>query len=471
MARSIEYSRGGLAKRQTKTDWRWVAQVKWRYVGETKWRTKEKWLKDDSGKPITTNARNIDPKTGKDRNSRNVRAAMAAYEKWFGSLSTVERATKTSVHNYLVMRIDTLARQADAARKNKNNVPHTNSTLRGYREYIPIISDGFEGITIAALDSRDVYRWIESMKESGMAASTMRKAFSILSTTCDYAVGVGDMESNPCTKEIRNTIPRSPLAEPNALSPLDIMRVNELLDDAQNDRLRVGARLALVCGLRAGEVCALRWCDVDADVLHVRESIENAGGGTKAKAPKSFAGTRDITLPRPLALEIAAWRQVQQEEWTTLADEQEDEITPFSECRVIGYADGTWYTPNSLGHLWNRLAKGMHDRDPKDRRKPGTGWVEGREPIIGMNGEQIRLHDLRHTFATYHIATGTNVARTAMLMGHGDGAVTMRRYVGRLKDAAIVAQISGKSAEDVLTAGTSWADVVDDGERPDTEVD
>lgn len=458
MARAIQYSKGGLTKRKTKSGWKWSGQVKWRYVGESKWRTKEKVLTDTAGRHIAADERNIDPDTKKDRNKRNIRTANAAYELWYGSLDTIERNDSILVGDYLASHVETLKRQADAARVNRHKGMHTASTLRGYREYIPIISDGFEGIRLADLDSRDVYRWIEGMKERGMAASTMRKAFSILSKACARAVKDGDLTANPCTQEYRDEIPRAPLAEPNALAPAEIERTNTLLDEAKNPRLRVGARLALTCGLRAGEVCALRWRDIDVPnwQIHVRESISNAGGGTVASTPKSKAGTRSVPLPHALASELMAWRESQCADWQRVADGQADDATPFDDCRVIGYADGSWFTPNSLGHLWNKLAKGKHERDRDDRRKAGTGYVVGHEPVMGMTGEQIRLHDLRHTYATYHIATGTDVARTATLMGHADAAVTMRRYTGRIKDQGIMDAIKDKSADEVLSSGTMW---------------
>lgn len=465
MAKAIEYSKGGLTKRHAKGGWFWSGQVKWRYVGETKWRTKEKILRGEDGSSIPTDRRNIDPETKKDKNRRNVRAATTAYELWYGSLSAVERDGSVTVSDYLASHIKTLERQAKAAQAKDQKRQHTASTLRGYREYVPIISEGFDGIKMAYLESTDVYKWIEGMKNRGMAPSTMRKAFSILSRACDRAVRTGDLAANPCTQEIRNEIPKASLADPNALSPTSIERVNTLLDEAENPRLRVGARLALVCGLRAGEVCALRWRDVDEahQQIFVKEAITNVGGGTDVGTPKSYAGNRAVDLPQPLAFELSAWRKVQYADWQRMADEQDSGSVPFDDCRVIGYADGKWFTPNALGHLWNRLAKGRHERDPKDRRKLGPGYIEGREPIIGMTGEQIRLHDLRHTFATYHIATGTDVVRTATLMGHADPAVTMRRYAGRIKDPAIIDAIEGRSAADVLSSGSSWAgDVAED---------
>src|SRR5262249_9317685 len=60
------------------------------------------------------------------------------------------------------------------------------------------------------------------------------------------------------------------------------------------------ALLGLCCGLRAGEVLALRWRSVDLEgkILVVRESVEEvAGQPPVTKTPKTEAGDRKLTLP------------------------------------------------------------------------------------------------------------------------------------------------------------------------------
>lgn len=455
-SKAIEYSNGGLTKRHTAGGWRWAAQVKWRYAGEKKWRTKLRALVDDAGDPIMTDPRKVDPKTGKDANTRGIQKARRAYDAWMRELGNVSYDNALGVRAYLIGYIDTLKKQNDTAREKGVKPPYSNSTLRGYTEYAPIIADGFEGKQMASIDTSDVYMWVQSMKDSGLAPSTMRKAFSVLSKCCDHATMKGDMPGNPCGREIRNGIDRASMEEPNYLALESIARVNRLLNDAENPRLRIGARIALHCGLRAGEVCGLRWRDVDLDAmrLHVRNAIVNSGGGTEESTPKSFAGIRDVDMTAALAYELTQWRDLQAAEWASMwtdanGDAQPD-AKPFGDCRVIGYADGMWFTPNALGHLWNKLAKGRHDRDPKDRRKRGDGWERGHEPIIGATGKLVRLHDCRHTFATYHVAMGTNIATVATIMGHADSAVTLRRYSGRVRD---LRPLEGRTIEDVLSDG------------------
>ena len=66
----------------------------------------------------------------------------------------------------------------------------------------------------------------------------------------------------------------------------------------------------------------------------------------------------------------------------------------------------------------------------------------------------MRLHDLRHTYATHLIATGADVRTVAALMGHADPAVTVRRYAAAL---AAARDAAGTRAAPVLTTGTRYA--------------
>ena len=67
----------------------------------------------------------------------------------------------------------------------------------------------------------------------------------------------------------------------------------------RGSRLCVPAMVALLTGMRLGEVLALRWgrVDLDSKVVQVREALEPTKAGIRFKVPKSKAGRRDITLP------------------------------------------------------------------------------------------------------------------------------------------------------------------------------
>jgi integrase len=93
-----------------------------------------------------------------------------------------------------------------------------------------------------------------------MAASTVRQIHSIISGTLSAAVR-WDWTSNPARVAQR---PRAKAPEPDPPSPADAAR---LLDAAfvMDDDWGTLVWLVMTTGIRRGEVCALRWRDIDLD--------------------------------------------------------------------------------------------------------------------------------------------------------------------------------------------------------------
>lgn len=48
--------------------------------------------------------------------------------------------------------------------------------------------------------------------------------------------------------------------------------------------------------------------------------------------------------------------------------------------------------------------------------------------LVGTTGKRITLHDLRHTYATYLVAAGTDIKTVSSLMGHANAAMTLNTY-------------------------------------------
>lgn len=429
----MQESAGGysLQKRPYAGGYRWIGVRRYKDAAGH-WRLSKKALADEKGEPITTDADELDAEGRKVQTTRNIRKARAALAEWRESLRTptMPDATTATVADYYAAALDARAGALEP------------STMRGYREYAKYFRDGLAGVRMADLDPERVREWVRWMIDQGHRPHTIRKAFNLLATTCDRAEERGDIQKNPCIRSIRRDhLPSAAGTAPNAIAAADLARANAMITDADNPRVRVGARIALHMGLRAGEVCALRWRDVDPDGLAVtvRAAIGNAGSGADAatyvKPPKSRASVRTVPTTPTVRRELAAWRESQLAEYARAWDGQEDAAPPFADCFVIGFADGRHMTPRALGREWCRVADGTRKRDPADRRRYADGYEPDRGPLVGTQGKRVTFHDLRHTFATHAIAAGADVKSVSALLGHADAALTLNVYADADPDA------------------------------------
>lgn len=176
------------------------------------------------------------------------------------------------------------------------------------------------------------------------------------------------------------------------------------LDYLEQTRERLFALFALVayCGLRRGEVVALRWAEVDLDqaVAHVRHA---ADGDTK-----SDAGTRSVPLPAPVLQALRAWHKQQ------AAD------------RLAWGPDWT-----DTDHVFTR-----------EDGIPLTGqWVSVRFETVAFRAglPPVRFHDLRHGAASLARAAGLDVKYISALLGHSRSSFTSDTYVHLFPDVAAAA--------------------------------
>src|ERR1700691_5384913 len=78
-----------------------------------------------------------------------------------------------------------------------------------------------------------------------------------------------------------------PKAERGALTTYDINQTVKLLEELRGSRLRLPILLGVMCGLRRGEIVALRWSHIDlaAGKMTVLESAEQTAAGIRYKPP------------------------------------------------------------------------------------------------------------------------------------------------------------------------------------------
>jgi integrase len=106
-----------------------------------------------------------------------------------------------------------------------------------------------------------------------------------------------------------------PEAERGTMTTYDLAQTAELIESIRDTRMLVPVILAVLCGLRRGEVAALRWRHVDlvAGQLAVQENAEQTRAGVRYKPPKS-GRARTVALSATVVAELLAHRIRQADE-------------------------------------------------------------------------------------------------------------------------------------------------------------
>jgi integrase len=224
------------------------------------------------------------------------------------------------------------------------------------------------------------------------------------------------MDTNPCDS-IRpgKDIPKIPTREPNVLDAEQIALLNSFLDAAKPTPTNLGVRLALHTGMREGEICGLKWRNVDLEsgAIKVRTVIGRDGGKTYVKEPKTERSKRDIPVSDSI-IEALGNRRAE------MARQCQEAAIAFSnDLYVLGRVDGSNLAPHALWQAWKAIAASL-----------GLMGTQGRVPTF---------HDLRHTYATVAVDNGADPESVAHLLGHSKASMTLDVYATADKDAKILA--------------------------------
>jgi integrase len=209
----------------------------------------------------------------------------------------------------------------------------------------------------------------------------------------------------------KGLIPRSPHADadpprPSATSA-DVMRtwtgeeLGSFLDSVEEHRMGALFTFLALTGCRRGEALGLRWSDLDLTDTGGRASIVQTVGKVAGKTvvgtTKTTAGRRVVSLDAGLATVLRQHRRAQ------------------NELRLLmgaGWRDLNLVFPSHIGeHLY-----------------PETVSRVFRETVDGLELPPIRLHDLRHTWATLALQAKVHPKVVQERLGHANVGITLGTY-------------------------------------------
>ena len=254
----------------------------------------------------------------------------------------------------------------------------------------------FGARTLDRIDAATVHEWFDSY--SRVAPGGANRTLDVLRQILNTAVACGHLDTNPT-----RTVTRNPRPKPmRFLSRAEVDRLNAALDAHRgrgSGRQQAAIiRLLLLTGCRKSEIVNLRWSEVDGNTLCLAD--------TKT-------GPRTVVLSsRALAI---------------LADQPRTQ-SPY----VFPSLDDSSKTRSTELSLWRKV-----------RRQAGVN--------------DVRLHDLRYTFASHAVMRRVPLPVVSRLLGHSRTRMTLRyAHISDRETEAAAERIGGAIAT-ILSGGTSPA--------------
>jgi integrase len=278
----------------------------------------------------------------------------------------------------------------------------------------PVRQCRFARAKVGAITPEMVQEFVNELS-GARAPNTVRRVYGVLLQVLALAVQRRFIAANPCST-VRLAKPRAKAKRMLFLTPAEVAA----LADAVPASYRLPVLLAAYCGLRAGELWALRRRDVD--LLHGTVTVERALKDVNGAAlpehakglmfgPTKTHATRKLTIPSPLV--------------------------PLLEAHLSAPTPGGTAGPDALLFPSPTGKPVRHNEFYRRAYRPAVKalWPEGHRL------HRLRWHDLRHTCAALSLAVTPSLHIVKERLGHDDIRTTINIYGHLLPsvDAALAA--------------------------------
>lgn len=276
------------------------------------------------------------------------------------------------------------------------------------KHVVPALGD----VPLDEIDSATLQRFFNDQAAHGrltdggpLSTKSIRNLRTAVSGCFTMAVAQGVLGKNPVPGTV---IRRSVKPVVETMSETDHDKLMNFLFTDPN-LMNLGIILCASLAMRRGEVCALRWKDYDGAYLHIHSTVKRLPSddpqGPKTKLvfgpAKTEAAKRDLALPPDLC---------------TLLDLQAQRFAdmfgapPGPEDFIVFNAVGTLTDPDNLTHYFSDV-------------------------LAGLGLKHVKLHALRHTFATRAVEQGIDIETVSGLLGHTDVTTTTHYYLHPRQEA------------------------------------
>ena len=243
-----------------------------------------------------------------------------------------------------------------------------------------------------SLHEHDVQAFVLKKIEHGLSAKSVKDILIVLKMVMKF--GVKNEWMNHYEWDIKFPVN----SQPKELEVLSVANHKKILDYVQHNFtfMSIGIYISLSTGLRIGEICALKWSDINvADgkitVQRTIERIYMVEGEKKhtqlvINTPKTVNSCREIPISKELLAMVKPMKKVVNADFYVLTNE--DKPTE----------------PRTYRNYYNRLME-------------------------KLDIPKLKYHGLRHSFATRCIEAGCDYKTVSVLLGHSNISTTLNLYV------------------------------------------
>lgn len=269
------------------------------------------------------------------------------------------------------------------------------------KNYIyPYIGD----ILLANLKTEHINNFIHALHTKdrgkgkiGYAYKTIKRSHEIVSAALDYGVDNKLIKANVAKKAI---LPKEPKRK--KIDVWDLEQANQFLETSKNDennRYHLAYAIAIICGMRQGEILGLTWKDVDLEenLLFVEQTLSHDGKKI-LEDTKTKKSRRTIEFSESLADQFREQKKIIESEKEKFGDDYQDQDLVI--CTELG-------NPINARNVLRKQAKLM--------KKAGV--------------PKITFHDLRHVHASLMLYFGHDIKEISERLGHAKSSFTYDTYV------------------------------------------
>ena len=256
------------------------------------------------------------------------------------------------------------------------NLAH--QTAKVYKPALERAVEALGGMSVKDIKPREISQLLQRLSGQGYALKTVMNQRTVINQIFDHAVVECDVDFNPCSSV--QSPKNMKKAKRTAATNADEALVREYRDTWALPYI------ALMTGMRKGEILALQWKDIDFEngIIYVTKSVEHLRDRPSIKGPKTEAGTRMVPLL--------------------------DELKEF-----------LLEQPNRIPHHYIISDDGT---SPLTNRRYQTLYERFRE----TTGASCTAHQLRHSFATIAFESDVDAKAIQEIIGHRQLSTTMDIY-------------------------------------------